>query len=154
MNNVNIYICIITTRCLIHNSIQHNFTQKMIYWHWPSILTYRGGSTAFIHFVTIFFKIFGGLLSKLRFFDNGIKSSSSSPACIGLWLTVFAGTRGMWTLKHYWVEWIIMRFGLDRGRSTFFMYDFPAKTNNTYTYKTYKYNLMEQKKFCTYARAN
>jgi hypothetical protein len=25
------------------------------------------------------------------------------------------------------------------------MYDFPAKTNHTYTYKTYKYNLLDQK---------
>jgi hypothetical protein len=36
-----------------------------------------------------------------------------------------------------------MRFGLDGGQSTFFMYDFPAKTNNTHTYKTYKYNLLD-----------
>jgi hypothetical protein len=36
-----------------------------------------------------------------------------------------------------------MRFGLDGGRSMFFMYDFPAKTNHTCTYK---YNLLDQKK--------
>jgi hypothetical protein len=100
---------------------------KRIYCHRHKYLTCRGGGTAFLRLVTTFFKTFPGLSSKLRFLDGGIKSSSSSAARLVSGLTVPAGARGMSTLKHSWVDWIMIRFGLEGGRSTFFITDVPTK---------------------------